>query len=173
MKRVLLTSLAALIAVAGSTAFATAPASAVGAVRQQDSEERCRTIETILTTKADNLDSAVTTRALQYQRLHIMVNTNISKLKQAGYDTTKLEADLLTVKNLLTDYREQITTLQTSLTAVKEKACLANRAEYLKALQAARQELKDTRVASQKLRTMYTDSIILDIKDAASWLRKN
>jgi chromosome segregation ATPase len=174
MKRVLVLSLAALVALAG-VVVTTTPAAAVSNARQQQplSEERCIALEKLLATKADNLENATATRALQFQHLHIMVNTHISKLKQAGYDTTKLETDLTTLKGQLTGYNKEVDTLQASLDAVREQACAANRADYTKALQTVRQDLKDVREAAKQVRTTYTATIIPDIKDAASWLRKN
>jgi len=129
------------------------------------SENRCVRITRRVNEKIRTFEKIRTRYMSRYDRITSSLSMLVSKLKDNGYDTTQLETDLQTLKNMKTELAQEFTEFMSSLRAVKDYACENNQAEFKNQLQFARGQLLDLREKALEMRSFVSTTIIDDLKD--------
>lgn len=174
MKRPLLISLAAFAVILFAAPHqATATQIVEPPAEPRIAAKRCGVGEGRLTNIAETLDIISERRAITYTNIYERSMARVSVLKQKGYNTKKLEADLRAVDAHIKEYRSQAADLKAKVSAARDRACGDSETEYNDALQAARTQLKTVREAAQTIHQTFRSSIIPGLKTAATWVKNN
>jgi hypothetical protein len=176
MRRPLVLSLAAAAVISGGL-FAVPRQAAADVVMPTEKPrieaKRCTMAKGRITNMTDTMRAVSERRATVYANMREKAVARVAVLKQKGYDTKKLEADLKTVNNQVEEYRAKATSLYAALAKAQDVACSDSEGDFKSALADARSQLKEVREAAQTIHKTFRTSVIPDIKAAAEWARKN
>lgn len=175
MKRPLLIPLAATVAVVGLLAIPRQAAAdvVVPTEKPRIAARRCTAAKGRITNITDTMRTVSERRAITYTNMRERAIARVAVLKQKGYDTSKLEADLQTVNQQIQDYHAKAEELYSALVSAQDTACGDSDGDFASALASARTQLKAVREASLAIHQTYRSSIIPDIKAAATWVKNN
>jgi hypothetical protein len=135
--------------------------------------KRCTMAKGRITNMTDTMRTVSERRATAYANMREKVVARVAVLKQKGYDTQKLEADLKTINSQVEEYRTRAANFYAALAKAQDTACGDNEGDFKSALADARSQLKEVREAAQTIHKTFRTSIIPDIKAAAEWAKKN
>ena len=128
-------------------------------------ENRCEIVTERVDKRITTFEEHKDKHIAQYQKLTDKVKEMVKRLKEKGYDTTKLEEDLkiLDAKNkqVAADYEEFIQKLK----AARELACGNSQGQFVEAMKTAREQLKKVHEEVKEIRTYFKEVIKEDIKD--------
>jgi hypothetical protein len=175
MKRLLLIPLTAAVVGVGLLAV---PERAMADVvvpteKPRISAARCSMAKGRITNITDTMRTVSERRTTTYTNIRERAIARVAVLKQKGYDTSKLEADLETVNQQIKDYHAKAEELYGTLSSAQDTACGDSDGDFASALASARTQLKAVREASQAIHQTYRSSVIPDIKVAATWIKNN
>jgi hypothetical protein len=135
--------------------------------------KRCTMAKGRITNMTDTMRAVSERRATAYANMREKAVARVAVLKQKGYDTKKLEADLKTINSQVEEYRAKAAGLYAALAKAQDVACGDSEGDFKSALADARSQLKEVREASQTIHKTFRTSVIPDIKAAAEWAKKN
>lgn len=175
MKRLLLIPLATVVSVAAlvSTPYQAGAMVIPSNEKPRIAAARCTVAKGRITNMTDTMKNVSERRTTAYKNIRERAIARVTILKQKGYDTSKLTADLQTLDAQIKDYRAKADLLYGALATAQDTACGDGEGVFAGALASARTELKAVREASQTVHQTLRSVIIPDIKAAATWLKNN
>jgi hypothetical protein len=175
MKRLLLIPLATVVSVAAlvSTPYQAGATVLPSNEKPRVTAARCTVAKGRITNITDTMKNVSERRTTTYTNIRERTIARVTVLKQKGYDTSKLTADLQTVDAQIKDYHAKANMLYSDLATAQDTACGDGDGAFVGALASARTELKAVREASQTVHQTFRSTIIPDIKAAATWLKNN
>jgi len=130
----------------------------------RDAITRCDAIELKLKTRVTNQKQAATRFGDRYTAIIKGVGSLITKADAADYDTTKVKADLASLKTKVATYQTDKTAYVTALEATKEYTCGKSEGLFKTALEDARAKLKVVEADVKDIRTLVLGDLKTDVK---------
>ncbi len=124
----------------------------------------CANAETRIANRITILTNAKTRHQAAYQRGKERYSNLVAKLKDKGYDTAKLEADLATWNTKILAFSTAFTTHLDALQATQEFECGNSNGAFLESLEDARSKLLTVRTAAIDARSYWLNTIKPDLQ---------
>jgi hypothetical protein len=134
---------------------------------------RCTVAKGRITNITEALRTVSERRTTAYTNIRERTVARVTVLKQKGYDTSKLEADLTKLDNQIKDYRTKAGNLTSLLISAQEQACSDSEGDFAATLTETRTQLKVVREASQAIHQTFRSSIVPGLQTAATWVKNN
>lgn len=148
-----------------------ASVSALTPRQERVQERRCTVAEARIGVILTRMKNTGERRTTTYQNLKEKVQATVDKAKDAGYDTTKLEADLTDLDTALKDYRSTTVTLYQNIQDTEDYACGESEGAFTDALKTARMQLPVVGDAAKDVQAIYQNQIKPDLQDLRTWLK--
>jgi DNA repair exonuclease SbcCD ATPase subunit len=133
-------------------------------------EDRCKFLTEKSTLVLTRFENNKTKHIEQYQNSKKKLEEVIARLKTAGANVTKLEADLVQLNTLIQKASDDYAAYITALKDTKNYACGKSEGAYANALKAAQEKLKTARLSLLEVRNYYQSTIRPDIQAAKASL---
>jgi DNA repair exonuclease SbcCD ATPase subunit len=133
-------------------------------------EDRCKFLTEKTTLTITRFENNKTRHIQEYQNAKKKLEEVITRLKTAGANVTKLEADLVELDKLIKKAADDYTAYIAALKDTKNYACGKSEGAYANALKAAQEKLKTARLSLLAIRNYYQSTIRPDIQAAKSSL---
>ncbi|MDO8513057.1 MAG: hypothetical protein Q7S37_00960 [bacterium] len=126
--------------------------------------ERCAIVEEKVQLQITRFESNLGRRHAFFQRFANRLEKLITKLKASGYDTTKLEADLVILREKITKYYNDKTAYIVLLKQSRLYTCGKSEGEFRSKLLEAKEALNTARLSNLDVKNYYQTVIRPDIK---------
>ncbi len=132
---------------------------------------RCTTAEGRIKKQLSTIQTVREARAKVYQNTLEKAKKIISSAKEKTYDTTKLDAALLSAQTAYDNFITTSTNYETALTSTQTYACGNSEGQFVNALTTARTELTTLRTSAMTLKSTIREKLVPALKEYATWLR--
>ncbi len=163
MKKILLSLVAGILATS-MIAPALSPAMAIEGTTQQTVEDRCAVVTARVDLILNRYQQKKENHLQKYNRIQTKLQNLITLLKSKGYDTTKLEADLLELKAKVAVFQKAIEDAMQHLRNSKTYACGHSGGSFKNEIYSAKQDILKARETALSIRIFIFDTIKPDIK---------
>ncbi len=134
---------------------------------------RCQNAQTKGKSLVETITKNNTARTTNYTKITTSLDKIITKLKDAGIDTTKLQEQRTQLQKLIDTYNTDFKAYQTALTDVTETNCTVDPAGFKAALEAARAARAVVAKDAAAIKTYIKDTIKVSLTAAKVELAKD
>lgn len=137
---------------------------AIKATQEKYAAARCSALQTKLTTQQNRFQTTLSVRESFYNRFGERFSKLIVKLNEAGYDTTKLSADLVVLNQKIAQHKTDKANFLTLLDEAKTYSCANTKSEFKTKLIDVKDALETARLSSQDIKNYYLTTIRTDLQ---------
>ena len=132
---------------------------------KENRAQRCETVTAKVDERINKFDENRQDHGIRHQKIVNGVTNIVNRLKDRGFDVTKLEADLkdlnTKIVNAAKDYEAFVNILRDTKTVV----CGQSQGQFASKMEAAKKQLTVVRADTKDIRDYYINTIKADIKE--------
>jgi hypothetical protein len=133
-------------------------------VKEQRMEKRCEVVGTLVDKRINIFEQNKGSHVENYNKLKTRLSEIATKLKDKGFDTTELVADLTTFDLMVKEYAAKYMSFIDTLKSSKEVVCGESEGAYKNKLEESKGMLKELKQMRENIREFYLNEIRVDIK---------
>ncbi|MCE7936273.1 hypothetical protein DYH10_00560 [Candidatus Saccharibacteria bacterium CPR2] len=142
------------------------------AAKEKRIKAKCQAAQGILKGVSTSAENIKTNRKKIYERLTGKVEELLPGVKEAGIDTTKLEADIAQLKTLLNEVDANFDIYTEKLNSAVESSCQDNPSSFYELLETARNARASLIDSINKVKEFVINTIKPDLQEIKSQLEK-
>lgn len=132
--------------------------------KEEKLAERCAKIQEKVQERSGNLDSIKEKHMSVYQNMTDRISKFIERLSGQGYDVSKIQADLVVLKEKIQKFSDDFSAQATKLGETKDLACGHSDGEFKGKLVEARKMMKTVHADAMDIRTYVRTVVRVDIQ---------
>ncbi|WKZ31066.1 MAG: hypothetical protein QY318_04485 [Candidatus Dojkabacteria bacterium] len=132
------------------------------------SNEKCAAVQEKVQSKLNGYSKTEGKYTDRYSNIVSKLEEVNTSLKESGYDTSELEANIETLKGLVTVFQEDYEDFKTELQSVDEAACEQGEAAFLEKMEEVRAKMKKVRDDASEIRVFIKGTLrqsLMDLKE--------
>ncbi len=127
----------------------------------EQNRQDCSVIHAKIDERIEKFNGHRNNFADKYQRIKERLNSIVEKLKQQGKDTTQLEVDINTFRDLVDQFKSKVDAVHTELSSLKDMECGSEMKEALHKVLAL---FKNARSDAQAVHDFYKNTLKPEIQ---------
>lgn len=127
-------------------------------------QERCKNLETKIATRTTRYQNNGSMLDKVYGNMQTRLSRLVAKIKTAGADTTKLEADLTILATKIATLKTTQATFMTALQETQAAACGKSEGEFKGKMDQARKVPAEIQAARKDIKTFFQTTIKTDLQ---------